>query len=127
MEVGERIRELRHAKGLTLRQLADETQMSIGFLSDCENGRSNLSIASCQTIAAALGVTVSRLLGELPAEPLQIDGDAVTITWRCEDAGRLAELLRTFDDWRPADRAELLAYLTAKEAARKLKHRKKGR
>lgn len=118
MEIGDRIRELRGERGMTLRQLADRTGLSLGFLSDCENSKSNPSIGTCKAIADVLGVPVSRLLGELPGDSLRQEGEAFTVTWRCAEAGRLAKLLCSFDDWRTTDRLELVAYLTAKEAAR---------
>jgi Predicted transcriptional regulators len=122
MQIGDRIKEIRGERGLTVRQLAERTGMSFGFLSDCENNKSNPSIATCDKIAEALGVPVSRLLGELPEDSVKQEGDAFTATWRCAEAGRLAELLRTFDDWVPSDRQELISYLTAKEAARAQKN-----
>ena len=118
MEIGDRIRELRNKRNLTLRELAEKTSMSLGFLSDCENNKSNPSIGTCKVIAEVLNVPVSRLLGEMPEDSVRQDGDAFTVTWRSAEAERLAELLQAFDDWKAADKQELLAYLTAKETAR---------
>lgn len=118
MLIGDRIRELRNERGMTLRGLSAATSLSLGFLSDCENNKSNPSIGTCRAIADALGVPVSRLLGELPEDSVKQEGDAFVVTLRCAEAGRLAELLRSFDDWKQSDRQELIAYLSAKEAAR---------
>ena len=121
MDIGDRIRELRRERGMTLRELAEKAKMSFGFLSDCEHNKTNPSIGTCQRIADALGVPASRLLGESVADAVQMQGNSVTVTWRCPEAGRLAELLMEFDDWRSSDKSELLAYLTAKETAREQK------
>lgn len=64
MNVGERIKQLRKEKNLTLRELAEKADISISFLSDIENGRSNPSLERLKAIAEALDTTVSYLLGE---------------------------------------------------------------
>jgi len=66
MNVGERIKQLRKEKNLTLRELSQKADISISFLSDIENGRSNPSLERLKDIAEALGTTVSYLLGEAP-------------------------------------------------------------
>lgn len=66
MNVGERIKQLRKEKNLTLRELAEKADISISFLSDIENGRSNPSLERLKAIAEALDTTVSYLLGERP-------------------------------------------------------------
>lgn len=59
--VGVRLRALRRARRLTLRDVAERTQLSESFLSQLERGRTGASIASLQQIAAALGLAVSDL------------------------------------------------------------------
>ncbi|NAZ37814.1 helix-turn-helix domain-containing protein [Rubellimicrobium sp. CFH 75288] len=54
---GEAVRELRAAKQLTLRELAERTDLSVGYLSQVERGLSNPSVSAVQAIAGALGVT----------------------------------------------------------------------
>jgi transcriptional regulator with XRE-family HTH domain len=56
--IGERIRELRRAKRLTLARIAAETGLSIGHLSQVERGISAPSIRHLQLIASALGVKI---------------------------------------------------------------------
>lgn len=64
MIVGERIKMFRAEKKLTLRDLSKKADISISFLSDIENGRSNPSLERLKDIAAALNVPISVLLDE---------------------------------------------------------------
>src|ERR1700675_2155096 len=58
-EIGDQIRQLRKAKGLTLQDLASRIGMSIGYVSQLERNRSTLSVASLMRISDALGVTIN--------------------------------------------------------------------
>jgi transcriptional regulator with XRE-family HTH domain len=57
-EISRKIRELRIAKKMTLKELSDRTGLSIGFLSQVERGNSSLAITSLQKIAEAFGVPI---------------------------------------------------------------------
>lgn len=57
--VGQQIRELRRARGLTLSELAAAAGRSIGNLSEMERGLSPITIESLDAISRALGVTVN--------------------------------------------------------------------
>ena len=61
VDVGERLRAIRHLRRLTLREVADRAELSESFLSQMERGRTSASIASLQRIAGALGIEVSDL------------------------------------------------------------------
>ena len=61
VDVGERVRAIRHLRRLTLRDISRRTRLSESFLSQLERGRTNASIASLQRIADALGIAVSDL------------------------------------------------------------------
>ncbi len=63
MKLGERLRELRQQRGLTLLQLSQQTALSVSYLSDLERGRTNPSIDTLERIAGTYHV----LLGELVA------------------------------------------------------------
>jgi quercetin dioxygenase-like cupin family protein len=60
--VGERIRQVRNDKGLTLRELADLTGRSIGFLSQVERGLSSISLTALRDIASSLGRPMTEFL-----------------------------------------------------------------
>lgn len=57
--LGERIRELRKARDITLAELAEATGLSVGYLSQVERDISDPSIKALHDIAAALGVNIS--------------------------------------------------------------------
>lgn len=71
MHIGARIRSLRLERGLTLPQLAEKAEVSIGLLSQLENseeGVANPSLQTLRKIATALGVTIADLLGKSVAK-----------------------------------------------------------
>jgi repressor LexA len=63
MNLGERIREARLSKGLTIQDVANKLGVSYQNISQYERGIRNPKPATLQKIAAALGVPVSRLVG----------------------------------------------------------------
>jgi len=58
-----RLRDLRHARGLTLREAATRSGLSISFISALERGVSGASIAALRRIVAAYGTTLGAVLG----------------------------------------------------------------
>jgi transcriptional regulator with XRE-family HTH domain len=68
--IGERIRAIRHARSLTLVEVAARSGLSQPFLSQVETGRARPSFASVDRIARALGTTQIELfaaLADIPA------------------------------------------------------------
>lgn len=61
MTVGENIRRLRKARGMTLKQLGDEIGVSESYIRAYESGRRNPKPSSLQALADALGVNVEVL------------------------------------------------------------------
>src|SRR5919204_48271 len=61
VNVGERLRAIRHLRRATLKAVAERARLSESFLSQIERGKANASIASLTRIAAALGVNVADL------------------------------------------------------------------
>lgn len=115
--VGKRIRELRKHRKLSLKALSDMIPLSVSFLSDIENGRSNPSIKRLEEIALALETNVAYL----------IEGDNTALAEfkdNLPNDSTLAEILsclNNFDSWTDYDKNELLMYLKAKEAIRSYK------
>lgn len=69
IKLGQRIRELREEKGLSLRALADKVGVSAPFLSDLEHGRRGTE--RIPEIAKALGASskeLEKLSGKWPPE-----------------------------------------------------------
>ncbi len=71
--VGTHVRRLRTERGLSLRELARQTDFSASFMSQVENGQVSPSISSMEKIATALGVT----MGEFFAAAAQGEGGLI--------------------------------------------------
>ncbi len=77
--IGQRVRECRRYRGLTLQQLADRAGLSKGFLSLVENGKRRLdNIGHITAIADALEVSPTELTGQPypPMDPTQSQAHA---------------------------------------------------
>lgn len=59
---------LREKQGLTVRALASKAHMTAAHVSNVENGKADPSLSALKRLAAALGVTASALIRELPAK-----------------------------------------------------------
>ncbi len=59
LRIGRQIRDLRKAKGITLTQMAETIQRSVGYVSQVERGVSALPIPVLQSICDVLGVQIS--------------------------------------------------------------------
>jgi DNA-binding NtrC family response regulator len=62
--IGETIRGLRKDRGLTLKQMARRTGLSVSLLSQIERAESSASISSLYKIATSLDVRIQDLFGE---------------------------------------------------------------
>jgi len=60
--VGQRIKTIREAKGLTQQGLADFCNFEKSNMSRIETGRTNLTLKSLYTISEALGVQIKQLV-----------------------------------------------------------------
>lgn len=60
--VGERVRGVREKRGWTQERLAEKTGLSKGFLSDVENGNSDISSENLLKVADALGANLDYLV-----------------------------------------------------------------
>jgi two-component system, OmpR family, response regulator len=62
--IGNSIRELRKSSGLTLKQMARRTSLSVSLLSQIERAESSASISSLYKIALALDTPITSLFGD---------------------------------------------------------------
>ena len=62
--IGSTIRKLRKERGLTLKQMARRTSLSVSLLSQIERAESSASISSLYKVALALDTKITRLFGE---------------------------------------------------------------
>ncbi|MEU0566446.1 XRE family transcriptional regulator [Nonomuraea sp. NPDC005983] len=84
--VGERVRQLRRAAGLSLSELARRAGVGKATLSGVENGTRNPTLETLWAITAQLGVPIGAILDPLP-EPQVMHGAAIEAT-----------LLKVFED-----------------------------
>lgn len=68
MEIGQKLKELRVAKGLTQEELADRAELSKGFISQLERDITSPSIATLMDILQCLGTTINEFFSEEPEE-----------------------------------------------------------
>lgn len=61
--IGRSIRELRKARGLTLKQMSRRTKLSVSLLSQIERAESSASVSSLFKVATALDVRITELFG----------------------------------------------------------------
>lgn len=59
IDIGSKVKELRNSKKMTLKELGEQTNLSIGFLSQMERGLTAVATDSLAKIAAALEVDLS--------------------------------------------------------------------
>ena len=78
--IGERLRDARQNRGLSLRALGELTGFSASFHSQVELGQASPSVGSLQRIADALGLTVARLLAK------EDEGKSVVVRKAVRDA-----------------------------------------
>ncbi len=70
MAIGGQIRELRKVKGLTLQQVADAADVSVGYLSQIERNQTKLPIGVLKKISDTLGVHMNWFFhgSDIPAQ-----------------------------------------------------------
>ncbi|WP_446899246.1 helix-turn-helix domain-containing protein [Clostridium sp. LBM24168] len=111
--IGKKLKKIRKANKLSLKELSSriDGKISISFLSDIENGRSNPSFENLKLIADALETPVS----------LFIEDSENNIFFNAAndaDLMHVINLLQGFKDWNIEDKKELLYYLKAKKVIR---------
>lgn len=96
--VGSRIKARRKQLRLTLKDISDMINISVSFLSDIENNRSNPSLERLTDIAKALNTTTSYLLGDEEKKGTTLSLDPRKKTSGNEEfADKLAEAYRNND------------------------------
>jgi XRE family transcriptional regulator, aerobic/anaerobic benzoate catabolism transcriptional regulator len=68
--LGERVRTLRHQRGMSRKALAQHARVSERYLAQLETGRGNCSIVLLRRIARAIGLPVTQLVQEGAEPPL---------------------------------------------------------
>ena len=126
MDVGKRIKAERIAQKLTLKDLSEQALISVSFLSDIENGRSNPSLDRLREISEALGKQPSYFLDEpevaeegVPFGSLDDRHRRLLMSLAQQpDFIRILEAFEGFENWTEREKAELLSFLNAKRQFR---------
>ena len=90
LDLGRKVRELREARGLSLKALADKAEVSESFVSQVERGVANPSVASLRRLAEALDASVGSLF-----QGPKTAGRVV----RSNERGRLTHPTRKWEDF----------------------------
>lgn len=92
--LGKRIKEVRQRSKLTQLALADETDLSMQFISSIETGKKKVSLEALVNIAEVLGVTMDELLnGNQLSNPTEYLTDIDEVMATCsEDEKRFVYL-----------------------------------
>ncbi len=107
MKIGIKLKQLRKAHALSLKELSLLTGISISFLSDIENERSNPSLENLELIATKLNTPISSFFDDTFSDSLSK-----------AHLSPIIELLDSFDTWSESDKQELMSYLKAKQLIR---------
>ena len=92
-DIGRRIRNLRHIKGLTLKDLADRTLCSESMLSKVENGKAQVSLTLLHRIVQSLDITITALFSESRADQGVVTRAKDRSTFRIDANGSRLERL----------------------------------
>ena len=102
-DVGARIRELRKARGLTLREVAERVGWSASYLSQLEKGKQKWNRDNLTRLAEVLGVAVIDFFRDTERIPTLTDGEAARALFALERAEYLTEEERRMMDREIAD------------------------
>ena len=94
--IGAQIRELRAALGLTLTELAESANISVGMLSKIENGQTSASLSTLQRLATALNIPIASFFStfdEKREATFVKAGEGLLIERRGSRKGHLYQLL----------------------------------
>jgi len=97
MNVGPELRRRRNDLRLSLRELAESTGLSTGFLSQVENDRVSPSLASLERIAEALRLPLFEILSVDDRDPVVRVGDRPAVC--LEEPEVEVSLLTNFPNW----------------------------
>lgn len=84
-EVGDVLRDFRLQKGRTLRQVAGEASVALGYLSEVERGQKEASSEILAAVADALDTPLSVIMGEVSDRLAIVEGLSVSIDARVPD------------------------------------------
>lgn len=84
-EIGDVLRDFRLQKGRTLRQVAGEASVALGYLSEVERGQKEASSEILAAVADALETPLSVIMGEVSERLAIVEGLSAPLTARVPD------------------------------------------
>lgn len=84
-EIGDVLRDFRLQKGRTLRQVAGDASVALGYLSEVERGQKEASSEILAAVADALDTPLSVVLGEVSERLAIVEGLAMPMSSRVPD------------------------------------------
>ncbi|MCU1524062.1 MAG: cupin [Microbacteriaceae bacterium] len=87
--IGPRIREFREAQAMSLRTLAERSNVSIGFLSQVERGLSSIALSTLRAVAAALSHPMVDFFAKPDEEQPEPEGVVFTLNRAAKQANRV--------------------------------------
>ncbi len=96
--IGQRIKNARKNASLTQLELAEKTKLSRSYIGDIEKDRYNPSVSTLELIAAATGVSASKLLSTSGQTPMPPRGVRIPILGKVV-AGIPLEAITDIDGW----------------------------
>lgn len=84
-EIGDVLRDFRLQKGRTLRQVAGEASVALGYLSEVERGQKEASSEILASVADALDTPLSVIMGEVSERLAVVEGLSLPLGDRVPD------------------------------------------
>ncbi|MHA3683955.1 helix-turn-helix domain-containing protein [Leucobacter sp. HY1910] len=84
-EIGDVLRDFRLQKGRTLRQVAGEASVALGYLSEVERGQKEASSEILAAVADALETPLSVIMGEVSERLAVVEGLSLPMAGRVPD------------------------------------------
>lgn len=84
-EIGDVLRDFRLQKGRTLRQVAGEASVALGYLSEVERGQKEASSEILAAVADALDTPLSVIMGEVSERLAMVEGLGAPLATRVPD------------------------------------------
>ena len=97
MSVGTALRKRRNEVGMTLRELAEQSELTSGYLSQVENDLVSPSLKSLGRLAEALRIPMFHLLSSSLGNPVVRAEERTSVRWM--DTGVEVLLLTPYRDW----------------------------
>ncbi|MDD7641851.1 MAG: helix-turn-helix transcriptional regulator [bacterium] len=97
---GEQVKELRLKMGMTQSEVAQALDVTPGYISNVENGRTAMSLRILIYYAKLMGISLDSLVGQLEPEyqATAIDRDILNEISKLDDAAK-KKLLQTLKIW----------------------------